>query len=295
MFQQATLPITIDDGVYLNTKDAKQFGENLSGDYCFAEPFPHIVIDNFLPEAFIEKIAKNFPTERLDNDVVFDAGYAGLHKRQIMPADCNGFIREVFGFFNSISIVQFLESLTTIPALIPDPLFLGGGFHETTTGGKLGIHADFRINESLHLNRRINMIIYLNKDWQDEYGGHLELWDKEMKGKVHSIAPVYNRCVIFNTDADSFHGHPDPLNTPEHVKRRSLALYYYTASKRIYEDTVAHSTMYKSRPNEDAATKKEVRELAFDNYLKDLTPPIFYRLFRKVKDKISREKNKLGY
>ncbi len=161
MFQQATLPISINDGVYLSVEAAKQLGENLSGDYCFAEPFPHIVIDNFLPEALIDKIISNFPTEKLENDVVFDMGYAGLHKRQIMPAECNGFIREVFGFFNSEPIVQFLESLTTIPSLIPDPHFVGGGFHETSKGGKLGIHADFRINEALHLNRRINVIIYL--------------------------------------------------------------------------------------------------------------------------------------
>lgn len=286
MFHQATLPINIDDGVYLNIDAAKKYGEELSGDYCFAEPFPHIVIDNFLPDDLIEKILSNFPTEKLDNDVMFESGYAGLHKRQVMPIDCNGFIREVFGFFNSVSIIQFLESLTTIPALISDPHFVGGGFHETTKGGKLGMHADFRINDKLHLNRRINAIIYLNKDWKDEYGGHLELWDKNMQGKVHSIAPIFNRCVIFNTDADSFHGHPDPLTTPEGITRKSIALYYYTASKRVYEDSVAHSTMYKARANDDAATKKEVRRLVFDNYLQDLTPPIFSRIFRRVRDKI---------
>ena len=253
MLHHATLPISIDDGVYLNSDDAKKYGEELSGDYCFAEPFPHIVIDNFLPNELIEKILSNFPTEKLDNDVIFESGYAGLHKRQVMPIDCNGFIREVFGFFNSASIIQFLESLTTIPALISDPYFVGGGFHETSKGGKLGMHADFRINDKLHLNRRINAIIYLNKDWKDEYGGHLELWDKKMQGRVHSIAPIFNRCVIFNTDADSFHGHPDPLTTPDGITRKSIALYYYTASKRIYEDSVAHSTMYKARASDDAA------------------------------------------
>jgi 2OG-Fe(II) oxygenase superfamily len=286
MFHQATLPISIDDGVNLSIEDAKKYGEELSGDYCFAEPYPHIVIDNFLPDLLIEKVLDNFPSEKLKNDVMFESGYAGLHKRQVMPADCNGFIRELFGFFNSVAIVQFLESLTTIPSLIPDPHFVGGGFHETSKGGKLGMHADFRINDKLHLNRRINMIIYLNKNWKDEYGGHLELWDKKMQEKVHSIAPIFNRCVIFNTDADSFHGHPDPLTTPENITRKSIALYYYTASKRIYEDSVAHSTMYKARATDDAKTKKEVSRLVFDNYLQDLTPPIFFRLFRRVRDKL---------
>ena len=286
MFQKSTLPVSIDDGIQLSVKDAASFGESLSGSYCFAEPFPHIVIDDFLPKSFIDKILQNFPVEKLDSDVVFEMGYAGLHKRQVSPANCNGFSKEMFGFFNSLPIIQFLESLTTIPSLISDPHFLGGGFHETTTGGKLGIHADFRINEQLHLNRRLNMIIYLNEEWDESYGGQLEFWDKKMKNKVHSISPIFNRCVIFNTDADSYHGHPDPLMTPEHVKRRSLALYYYTASKRIYEDSVAYSTMYKARASDDAATKKEVRRSRFDNHLKDITPPIFSRTFIRIRNKL---------
>jgi hypothetical protein len=294
MSQKATLPISILDGIHLSVEDAKQFGGSLSGDYCFAEPFPHIVIDNFLPEALIDKIYDNFPIERLEGDVVFDRGYEGLHKRQVQPVNCNGFIREVFGFFNSSAVVHFLETLTTIPSLIPDPHFNGGGLHETSKGGKLGIHADFRINESLHLNRRINIIIYLNKEWKEEYGGHLELWDKKMKNKVHSVAPVYNRCVIFNTDADSFHGHPDPLTTPDNITRKSLALYYYTASKRVYEDTPSHGTMYKARADDDVVTKREVRRSTIDNYLRDLTPPIFYRIFTRVTDKLGRVKGKLG-
>ena len=288
MFHKITLPISIQDGVYLNVNDAKKIGGDLSGDYCFSDPFPHIVIDNFLPIDFIDKILNNFPVEELDQDVIFELGYAGLHKRQVAPENCNGFIREVFGFFNSTSIIQFLESLTTIPSLIPDPHYVGGGFHETSKGGKLGVHADFRINEALHLSRRINMIIYLNKEWQDEWGGKLELWDKKMQSVIHSIAPVYNRCVIFNTDADSFHGHPDPLSTPDNVTRKSLALYYYTASKRIYEDMVSYDTMYKARPTEDAETRKLVRNSTLDNYFKDIMPPILFRVYRRVKDRLER-------
>ena len=131
MFQKATLPIPIDDGIQLKVEDAIKFGESLSADYCFAEPFPHIVIDDFLPVEFLNKILNNFPTEKMKKDVVFELGYAGMHKRQVSPANCNGFSREMFGFFNSLPVIQFLESLTTIPALISDPHFLGGGFHET--------------------------------------------------------------------------------------------------------------------------------------------------------------------
>jgi hypothetical protein len=115
-----------------------------------------------------------------------------------------------------------------------------------------------------------------------------------MKNVVHSIAPIYNRCVIFNTDADSFHGHPDPLLTPDNMTRKSLALYYYTASKRIYEDTVSHDTMYKARPSDDAETRKLVRSSTLDNYLKDMIPPFLFRAYRKVKDRLERASSRLG-
>ena len=95
--------------------------------------------------------------------------------KEILPASCNKFVRDFFLFINSAPILHFLEGLTTIEGLIPDPYFNGGGFHEIKPGGKLGVHADFRINEKLHLSRRLNMLIYLNRDWKKEYGGDLEI------------------------------------------------------------------------------------------------------------------------
>lgn len=269
----ATLPINLDDGLSISPARAKDFGESLSGLYCFAEPYPHIVIDNFLPNNLIESLINNFPGEALENDITVQGDYAGHHKRQISPYDCNSVVRHCFNFFNSAPFLQFLEGMTRIKGIIADPYFSGGGFHEVSTGGKLGIHADFRINEKLHLSRRLNVLIYLNKDWKKEYCGELEIWDKEMKVKVKSIAPIFNRCVIFNTDANSFHGHPDPLSTPKNIKRRSAALYYYTASEKIYDDIPAHMTMYASRPNDGAEVKKQVRSLNMQNYKNDLTPP----------------------
>ena len=224
------LPIDTTEGFRLDSKKAREIGESLSERYCFAEPFPHIVIDNFLPAPVIEAALRGFPSAALPGDTVFEIGYAGQHKRQIMPEDCDSEARELFHFFNSQPMVEFLEGLSSIQGLIPDPYFVGGGYHETSRGGKLGIHADFRINERLHLHRRMNVIIYLNEDWKDEYGGFLELWDRDMKSVRNTVAPIVNRCVVFNTDADSYHGHPDPLTTPEGTVRRSIALYYYTAS-----------------------------------------------------------------
>jgi hypothetical protein len=174
-------------------------------------------------------------------------------------------------------MLQFLEGISGIPALLPDPYFVGGGFHETSRGGKLGIHADFRINEQLHLHRRMNVIVYLNPAWDDSYSGHLELWDRQMKACVSSVAPVLNRCVIFNTDADSFHGHPDPLTTPDGVSRRSMALYYYTASREIYKEVPNNSTIYHARPSDDAATRREAQGLRNEQTIRQWVPPALQR------------------
>lgn len=282
-FPSATLPISEDGSLHLDAKQAREFGEELSGAYCFAEPFPHIVIDNFLPQSLIDEIVDIFPAEKLADDKFYEYDYAGLHKRQILPESCGERVRRIFHFFNSAPVLQFLEGLTTIESLVADPYFYGGGFHEIARGGKLGVHADFRIHKQLHLNRRINMLIYLNKDWRPEYGGNLELWDREMKSAVETVAPVINRCVIFNTDADSYHGHPDPLTTPPGVLRRSIALYYYTASKKVYEETPAHSTMYVARPGESGAAWRQAARLRMENYKHDLLPPIAVRAIARMK------------
>jgi hypothetical protein len=283
IYTNATLPISSDGSLHLDSNKARAFGEELSGTYCFAEPFPHIVIDNFLPLPLIEEIHSLFPTEKLSDDIFYEKDYSGLHKRQVLPESCEHKVRSIFHFFNSAPLLQFLEGLTTIDSLIADPYFNGGGFHEIFKGGKLGVHADFRINKKLHLNRRINMLIYLNKNWDPKFGGNLELWDREMKSKVHAIAPLFNRCVIFNTDADSYHGHPDPLNTPEEITRKSIALYYYTASKKVYEDTPAYSTMYVARPSDGINIKKQVAKLRLKNYIKDWIPPAASRGLIKLK------------
>ena len=251
-----TLPIDLTDGIYLNTATAQALGLSLSEAYLSGQPFSHIVIDNFLPAELIECILANFPHEKSDNEIHYEKGYKGLHKRQVDPNQCNNYLRGVFGFFNSAPMLQFFEKLTGIDGLIADPYFTGGGLHEIKTGGLLGVHSDFRINKSLHVERRINAIIYLNKYWQDSYGGNLELWDAGMTKCLKEIAPVFNRCVIFNTDHDSNHGHPEPLNTPEGLTRKSIALYYYTASLAVYDNYVQHRTLYKSRPKDKGFFKK---------------------------------------
>jgi len=282
------LPIKLTDGFALTNEDAVAAGREHNDFYQVASPFPHIMFDNFFPDSLVRQILDNFPSQQVNTEVNFEMGYAGLYKRQIPPLHCNQFNRNLFAFFNSEPMLKFLESLTGIKKLIPDPYFVGGGFHETSKGGLLGIHADFRVNKDLNLNRRINMIIYLNDNWDDNWGGHLELWDKSMTTLEKRIAPVINRCVIFNTDQDSFHGHPDPLNTPDGITRRSIALYYYTASEKIYDEVPAHDTMYKARPSDSNIVKLSAFSLRIDNYINDWIPPVLARLYFKVKHFVKR-------
>lgn len=278
-----TLPVETNDGLQLDAREARQMGEMLHADFDGAHPFPHIVIDNFLPQPVLQQALKAFPGGSLDSDFVFKMGYAGQNKRQILPEDCGPLGRELFWFFNSRSMLQFLEGLSGIPALLPDPYFVGGGFHETTRGGKLGIHADFRIHEQLHMQRRLNLLIYLNETWDDDWKGQLELWDRGMKNCVEKVSPILNRCVVFRTDADTWHGHPDELMTPDGVSRRSIALYYYTASMGVYQDVPAADTVYMARKQDDKQAHEQARTLRVWETLREWVPPVMYRQLSRVR------------
>ena len=279
---QPILPITNADGLRLDINAARKIGESLRESYTTASPFPHIIMDNFLPDDLANTILNNFPHDPHEHDLNFEAGYSGYHKRLIQPIDCKEFVRNLFYFFNSEPMIQFLEKMTGISGLIPDPYFQGGGFHEISTGGLLGVHTDFRINEQLLLERRMNLLIYLNPEWQTLWGGQLGLWDPEMKNEIQKIDPLFNRAVVFNTDAASYHGHPDPLACPPDVKRRSIALYYYTASKNILNELPANSTIYVPRSHEKFADRYEAWRVRMFSYLKDWLPPVAFRALRRI-------------
>lgn len=282
-----TLPVSDDGALRMDPVEARATGAMLAKEYREAQPFPHIVMDGILPPAVLQQALDHFPAEPLKSDRVFEINYGGHHKRQILPYDCSKDAQALFAFLNSKPMLQFLEGLTGIEALIPDPYFEGGGFHEISKGGLLGVHADFRINSTLHLERRINLLIYLNPDWNEEWGGALELWDRKMTSCHSKVFPILNRCVVFSTDADSFHGHPDPLNTPDHIKRRSIALYYYTSSRNIYKEVPAHSTMYYARPADSAEVHAEARRFRMDEQLRDWLPPKLARLFFRIRRRLT--------
>lgn len=215
--------------------------------YAQARVFPHIAIDNFLDQDSLAEAARYFPPvgdEGWIHYVHFNERKGGLNKREYIPEPLRAIIDEL----NSPRFVGFLEALTCIPGLTADPDLEGGGLHQIERGGFLNIHADFTAHPHHRLwRRRVNVILYLNEDWQEEYGGHLELWTKDMHGCFEKILPVFNRCVIFNTDKESFHGHPHPLTCPPERTRRSIALYYFTAEEK---PPVKIATNYQAKPGD---------------------------------------------
>jgi hypothetical protein len=247
-------------------------GRDLRKTYQDADPFPHIAIDDFLPDEILERCLAEFPTDTSGVTDTYDRKQERF-KRAFTPDVLPPFSRNLFYAFNSRPFIQVVENICGIQGLIPDPFFEGGGYHELTQGGHLSVHADFNYHQRLHVERRINVLIYLNKDWKDEYGAQLELWDDDMKSRVKSYVPAFNRCVIFNTTSDSNHGNPQPVNHPEGTSRRSIALYYYTAT---WNNTKRkHTTHFRVRPGE-TNDAPDVRSRSQD-MLGDLMPPVLYR------------------
>jgi hypothetical protein len=209
--------------------------------FASAQPFPHIVIDGLFDDADLTPLLEAFPPPGAEGwrrfDSAFERKLGYCHETSHISAGTRGFLDAMNGF----ETLLFLEALTGIEGLVPDPYFGGGGLHQIERGGFLKIHADFNVHPKLRLERRLNVLIYLNQDWREDYGGHLELWDADLTACHHRILPVFNRTVLFATSSTSFHGHPHPLACPPSMTRKSMSLYYYTAAAATVP---AHDTRF---------------------------------------------------
>ena len=156
----------------------------------------------------------------------------------------------LMGALKSINFVQFIENMTGIPNLLVDPTNEGGGQHQTFRGGSLQIHADFNTKDN-HVWRRVNILLFTNEGWEDEWGGSLELWNRSMSHCQVRAMPLSNRLIVFSNTDYSYHGHADPLKCPPSRSRRSIAMYYYSLEPPPDKDRIAdhskHSTLYQHR------------------------------------------------
>jgi hypothetical protein len=232
---------------------ARQYGGN--------QPCPHLVIDGLFPDALLRAVAQDIAFSQIPREKNVYASFEKYKLSDIasMPPRLRGFVCEL----NSPAFLGFLEGLSGIDGLIPDPYLEGGGVHSIGTGGFLKVHTDFNWHKKLQLHRRLNLLLYLNEGWNEKWGGELEFWDRDLVACRRRIAPLFNRMVVFSTTDFSFHGHPDPLRTPLGVFRRSIALYYYTADRPRGETKFGKSDMtnYRERPGESYSTDR-LRRLA---------------------------------
>jgi hypothetical protein len=132
---------------------------------------------------------------------------------------------------------------------LADDQLVGGGIHQTGPRGHLDVHIDFNYIEDRQLHRRLNILIYFNKDWRPEWGGNIELWNKDVTVCHHSFSPIFNRCVVFTTNEISFHG-VTAVKCPADRTRKSFAAYYYTKEAPVGWNGESHTTIFKARPNE---------------------------------------------
>lgn len=212
--------------------------------YAAAAPFPHAVIDDFLPAEAAEQLLRDFDTAEhgWKHYTHFNERKLALTDLAKMPPHT----QNVMSALQSQQTIDFVAALSGMEGLISDPDFEGAGMHLVKAGGFLNVHTDFLTHtKKPSWSRRINLLLYLNKDWQDDWNGSLDLWNADMSQCVQSVSPAFNRCVIFSTNEISFHGHPKKLTCPVDKARKCLLLYYYVDEGHELRDS---STDYRATP-----------------------------------------------
>jgi Rps23 Pro-64 3,4-dihydroxylase Tpa1-like proline 4-hydroxylase len=216
-----------------------------------AQPFPHMVIDNFLVPEQAEEVARAFPTFEQAREMGFMFNFVN-EQRKVQITDTSKFPDAIRRLNEAISSQRFLddiEHITGIPRILTDEQLSGGGMHLTGSGGRLDVHVDFNVIKERKLFRRLNILLYLNPIWRQEWGGQIELWDKEVKMCHHRCLPLLNRCLIFETSDISYHG-VARVTAPPEIVRQSFAAYYYTKEAPPHWNGETHSTVFRARPDE---------------------------------------------
>jgi hypothetical protein len=233
--------------------------------YRAASPYPHTVLDGLFDPRVLDRVAADFPEATPPGWVQYDT--ANEIKRTSrgligVPAYANAFLWQLC----SEPFLAWLREVTGIEDLVADPMFHGGGLHESFRGGWLNIHADWTQHPHLPLVRRLNLIVYLTRDWQEEWGGALELWSPGASAPGARVPPLFNRAVIFPTTAETLHGFPDPLRCPAGVSRRSASVFYWSPDP----DAVKRGAPITFLPG-----RRTTRLKAF---ARSLVPPIAFQL-----------------
>lgn len=242
------------------------------------KPFPHIVFDGLFSPVLLELMAAEFDDLRPEQL----RRYNNINEKKIATkANCRlGTAAQLY--FNTIysgAFFDFLQRITGIEGLIPDPGLTSGGLHEIPSGGRFELHTDFNQHSVTKLENRLVFITYLNKDWLPSYGGALELWSMDEQKCMAEIQPIFGRSILFAQSSKSLHGHPNPVDAPNGRTRRSAAAYFYTNGCAAGETTLFHTTQF-FKP----LTRTQYDKIS--NTIKYLAPPVLIEAIRAVKARL---------
>jgi hypothetical protein len=216
-----------------------------------SSPYPHCLIDHFLADDFVEHVHDAFPSFEQARRMGHEFRTVN-EKNKVQITDSSRFdspVAELNQLLADPALTSTLSYAFDIPELLADDQLTGGGIHQTGPGGRLDVHLDFNFLDHRKLYRRLNLLLYFNKEWPPGWGGNLELWDEQVKVCKRSFAPLFNRCVIISTARAAYHGVSAVKCPPEHA-RRSFAAYYYTRESPPDWDGEVHPTVFRSRPDE---------------------------------------------
>ncbi len=233
--------------------------------YLAAAPYPHLVRDGLFPDWVLDRVVEEFPSSREDRDWITWDTNSELKQTSRGLTGLKPFTQLFLMELCSEPFLKLMRELTGYDDLVADPLFNGGGLHESFAGSYLNIHADYTKHPVLPLVRRVNLIIYLNRDWPAAWGGDIELWDQMSMTREVSVPPLFNRALIFPTTREALHGFPSPLTCPSDRSRKSISIFYWTAN----QDAVGNG-----RPIHFLPGLKSTKTKAF---LRSCVPPIVYR------------------
>ncbi|MBT8038766.1 MAG: 2OG-Fe(II) oxygenase [Xanthomonadales bacterium] len=217
-----------------------------------ARPFRHVVIDDFFEPAFCREICAQFPAFK-DKAAINENKEVGGKATQERVRSLGPAYKSLDDLVKSASFRDLISRISGIPDLQYDPYYFGGGTHENRQGQELDPHVDFNYHPISRQHRRLNLIVYLNEEWQDEWGGSIQLhrdpYRQPGEDEIVTVTPLMNRCVMFETTEHSWHGF-QRIDLPEemrHHSRRSFALYFYTTERPVEEVAGEHSTIYVER------------------------------------------------
>ena len=252
--------------------------EQLRARYQSAKPFSHVTIDNIFPTSHLDSLLnemKGMGREKWSN-IEQDSRERTMRMRTAAELGAAG--QQLLTTVHSAAFLFLLSEITGVSQLLPDPYLQGAGYAQMKRGDYFNVHADRTVAYETGLTRRLALIVFLNRDWKDEYNGKLELWNHEATRCEVAVAPLYNRTIIFEVAHPNYHGVPLPINCPPDRLRQSFILYYHTVGGDGQAVPKPRTTMFAPRFYES-------NRVTFKSVMRDVTPPVLARALRKLTDK----------